>query len=66
MLDITDPTIFVDTNTAIRQLIERGQLVPKNVELKIELQDELEPRINGCGLCFYKLLSIKLWYKNNE
>ena len=25
MLDITDPMIFVDTNTAIRQLIERGQ-----------------------------------------
>ena len=41
MLDITHPTIFVDANAAIRQLIERVQLVPENGELKIELYGEL-------------------------
>ena len=41
MLDITDPMIFVDTNTAIRQLIERVQFVPENGELKIKLYGEL-------------------------
>jgi hypothetical protein len=41
MLDITDPTIFVDANAAFRQLTERGQLVPENGELKIELYGEL-------------------------
>jgi len=41
MLDITEPTIFVDANAAIRQLIELGQLVPENGELKIELYGEL-------------------------
>ncbi|MEL0032827.1 MAG: hypothetical protein VW712_07670 [Paracoccaceae bacterium] len=41
MLDITDPTIFVDANAAFCQLIERGQLVPENGELKIELYGEL-------------------------
>ena len=33
--------IFVDTNTAIRQLIERVQFVPENGELKIKLCGEL-------------------------
>ena len=41
MLDITEPAIFVDANAAIRQLIELGQLVPENGELKIELYGEL-------------------------
>ena len=41
VLDITDPVIFVDTNTAIRQLIERVQFVPENGELKIKLYGEL-------------------------
>jgi hypothetical protein len=41
MLDITDPMIFVDTNTAIRQLIERVQFVPENGELKIKIYGEL-------------------------
>ena len=41
MLDITEPAIFVDANAAIRQLIERGQLVSENGELKIELYGEL-------------------------
>jgi len=41
MLDITEPAIFVDANAAIRQLIERVQLVPENGELKIELYGEL-------------------------
>ena len=41
MLDITDPMIFVDTNTAIRQLIERVQFVPENGELKIKRYGEL-------------------------
>ena len=41
MLDITDPMIFVDTNTAIRQLIERVQFVPENGGLKIKLYGEL-------------------------
>ena len=33
--------IFVDTNTAIRQLLERLQFVPENGELKIKLYGEL-------------------------
>ena len=37
MLDITDQTIFVDANAAIYQLIERGQSVPENRELNMEL-----------------------------
>jgi len=41
MLDITEPAIFVDANAAIRQLIERVQLVRENGELKIELYGEL-------------------------
>ena len=41
MLDITDPTIFVNANAAFCQLIERGQLVSENGELKIELYGEL-------------------------
>ena len=46
MLDITDPTIFVDAKAAIRQLIERGQLIPENGELKIELYGELAALLN--------------------
>jgi len=41
ILEITDPTIFVDTSEATRQLIERVQLVKQNEELKIELYGEL-------------------------
>jgi site-specific DNA recombinase len=41
MLDITEPAIFVDANAAIRQLIEQGQLVSENGELRIELYGEL-------------------------
>ena len=33
--------IFVDTNTAIRQLIERVQFVPENGELEIKIHGEL-------------------------
>ena len=46
MLDITDPTIFVDAKAAIRQLIERGQLIPENGELKIEIYGELAALLN--------------------
>ena len=41
MPDITDSAIFVEAITAIRQLIERVQLVPENGELKIKLYGEL-------------------------
>ena len=48
MLDITEPAIFVDANAAIRQLIELGQLVPENGELKIELYGELAALLKLC------------------
>jgi len=38
---LNDPTTLVEANTAIRQLIERVQLVPENGELKIALYGEL-------------------------
>ena len=41
MLDITDPAIFVEAITAIRQLIERVQSVLENGELKIKLYGKL-------------------------
>jgi len=48
MLDITEPAIFVDANAAIRQLIELGQLVAENGELKIELYGELAALLKLC------------------
>ena len=38
---LNDPNTLIEANTAIRQLIERVQLVPENGELKIELYGEL-------------------------
>ena len=38
---LNDPNTLIEVNTAIRQLIERVQLVPENGELKIELYGEL-------------------------
>ena len=38
---LNDPSTLIEANTAIRQLIERVQLVPENEELKIELYGEL-------------------------
>ena len=38
---LNDPNALIEANTAIRQLIERVQLVPENGELKTELYGEL-------------------------
>ena len=38
---LNNPNTLIEANTAIRQLIERVQLVPENGELKIELYGEL-------------------------
>ena len=38
---LNDPNTLIEANTAIRQLIERVQLVPEKGELKIELYGEL-------------------------
>ena len=38
---LNDPNTLIEANTAIRQLIERVQLVPENGELKIALYGEL-------------------------
>ena len=38
---LNDPNTLIEANTAIRQLIERVQLVPENRELKIDLYGEL-------------------------
>ena len=38
---LNDPNTLIEASTAIRQLIERVQLVPENGELKIELYGEL-------------------------
>ena len=38
---LNDPNTLIEANTAIRQLIERVQLVPENGGLKIELYGEL-------------------------
>ena len=38
---LNDPNNLIEANAAIRQLIERVQLVPENGELKIELYGEL-------------------------
>ena len=38
---LNDPSTLIEANTAIRQLIERVQLVPENGELKIKLYGEL-------------------------
>ena len=38
---MNDPNTLVEANTAIRQLIERVQLVPNNGVLKIEIYGEL-------------------------
>ena len=37
---LNDPNTLIEASTAIRQLIERVQLVPENGELKIELYGE--------------------------
>ena len=38
---LNNPNTLIEANTAIRQLIERVQLIPVNGELKIELYGEL-------------------------
>ena len=43
---LNDPNTLIEANTAIRQLIERVQLVPENGELKIELYGELAALLN--------------------
>ena len=41
VLALNNPNTLIEANTAIRQLIERVQLIPVNGELKIELYGEL-------------------------
>ena len=40
---LNDPNALIEANTAIRQLIERVQLVPENGELKMSSMASLQP-----------------------
>ena len=46
---LNDPNTLIEANTAIRQLIERVQLVPENGELKIV--GEIKEAIKDTILC---------------